>query len=204
MEGFLDYKRDSKGYIYAELYDCLVEGRSALEMMQKGLLQDASSKAFLSVKSAVSALVVKNLNEIVKSKDEREKYWYENVGYSAPTTGLIGISKVLKSLGIDVENVVRIALTLHRFSYNGLDPNFVDYRNPEEVVSDIKEVIEWLLNLKHYFDEFWDERLEKARKDLEELLKTRSADHSGGFDRVAGRPKLTPAECHGRGETRTS
>ncbi|MCG2907503.1 MAG: PaREP1 family protein [Sulfolobales archaeon] len=171
MEGFLDYKSDSKGYIYAKLYDCLVEGRLALEMMRKGLLQNASSKAFLSVKSAVSALVVKNLNEIVKLKDEREKYWYENVGYSAPTTGLIGISKDLKSLGIDAENVVRIALTLRRFSYNGFDPNFVDYRNPEEVVSDIKEVTEWLLNLKRYFDEFWDERLEKARKDLEELLK---------------------------------
>ena len=61
MEGFLDYKSDSKGYIYAKLYDCLVEGRLALEMMRKGLLQNASSKAFLSVKSAVSALVVKNL-----------------------------------------------------------------------------------------------------------------------------------------------
>jgi len=171
MEGYLDYKSDSKGYIYAKLYDCLVEGKLALEMTRKGLLQNASSKAFLSVKSAVSALVVKNLNEIIKLKDEREKYWYENVGHSAPTTGLIGISKDLKSLGIDAENVVRIALTLHRFSYNGFDPNFVDYRNSEEVVSDIKEVVEWLLNLKRYFDDLWDERLEKARKDLEELLK---------------------------------
>jgi Archaeal PaREP1/PaREP8 family. len=171
MEGFLDYKRDSKAYIYAKLYDCLVEGRLALEMIQKGLLQNASSKAFLSVKSAVSALVEKNLNEIVKLKDEKEKYWYENVGHLAPTMGLIGISKDLKNLGIDAENVVRTALTLHRFSYNGFDLNFVDYRNPEEVVSDIKEVVEWLLNLKRYFEEFWDERLEKARKDLEELLK---------------------------------
>ena len=171
MEGYLDYKSDSKGYIYGKLYDCLVEGKLALEMTQKGLLQNASSKAFSSVKSAVGALVVKNLNEIIKLKDEREKYWYENVGYSAPKTGLIGISKDLKSSGIDVENVVRIALTLRRFSYSGFDPNFVDYRNPEEVVSDIKEVVEWLLNLKRYFDDFWDERLEKARKDLEELLK---------------------------------
>jgi hypothetical protein len=67
--------------------------------------------------------------------------------------------------------VIRIALTLHKFSYNGFDPNFVDYRNSEEVISDIKEVIEWLLNLKYYFDDFWDEKLEKAKKDLEELLK---------------------------------
>jgi hypothetical protein len=169
MEGYLDYKNNSKGYIYAKLYDSLVEGKLALEMIQKGLLQNASSKAFLSVKSAISALVVKNLNEIIKLKNA--KYWYENVGYSAPTTGLIGISKDLKNLGIDAENVIRIALSLHKFSYNGFDPNFVDYRNSEEVISDIKEVIEWLLNLKYYFDDFWDEKLEKAKKELEELLK---------------------------------
>ena len=171
MEGYLDYKSNSKGYIYAKLYDSLVEGKLALEMLQKGLLQNASSKAFLSVKSAVSALVVKNLNEIIELKNEKEKYWYENVGYSAPTTGLIGISKDLKNLGIDAENVIRIALSLHKFSYNGFDPNFVDYRDSEEVISDIKEVIEWLLNLKYYFDDFWDEKLEKAKKELEELLK---------------------------------
>lgn len=41
--------------------------------------------------------------------------------YSAPTTGLIGISKDLKKLGIDVEAVVKTALPLHRFSYNGFD-----------------------------------------------------------------------------------
>jgi hypothetical protein len=133
MEGYLDYKSNSKGYIYAKLYDSLVEGKQALEMLQKGLLQNASSKAFLSVKSAVSALVVKNLNEIIKLKNE--KYWYENVGYSAPTKGLIGISKDLKNIGINAENVIRIALSLHKFSYNGFDPNFVDYRNSEELTS---------------------------------------------------------------------
>jgi Archaeal PaREP1/PaREP8 family. len=72
MEGYLDYKNNSKGYIYAKLYDSLVEGKLALEMLQKGLLQNASSKAFLSVKSAISALVVKNLNEIIKLKMRRK------------------------------------------------------------------------------------------------------------------------------------
>ncbi|AWR95607.1 hypothetical protein DFR85_14430 [Acidianus brierleyi] len=113
MEGYLDYKKDSKAYIYAKLYDSLVEGKLTLEMLERGLLQNASAKAFLSVKSAISALVVKNLNEIIKSKNEKEKYWYESVGYSAPITGLIGISKDLKKLGIDAENAVRIALSLH-------------------------------------------------------------------------------------------
>ena len=171
MEGYLDYKKNYKAYIYAKLYDSLIEGKLSIEMLQRGLLQNASAKAFLSVKSAISALVVKNLNDIIKSKSEKERYWYENVGYSAPTTGLIGISKDLKNLGIDVENVVRIALSLHKFSYNGFDPNFVDYRNEDEVIGDIKEVVEWLVTLDHYFKDFWDEKLEKARKELEEALK---------------------------------
>ena len=43
MQGYLDYKSNSS-YIYAKLYDSLVEGKQALEMIQKGLLQNASSK----------------------------------------------------------------------------------------------------------------------------------------------------------------
>ncbi|WP_243679652.1 hypothetical protein [Vulcanisaeta souniana] len=61
--------------------------------------------------------------------DERRRTWYEDAGYSAPTTGLIGISKDLKKLGIDVEAAVKTTLLLHRFSYNGFDPNLVDYRD---------------------------------------------------------------------------
>ncbi|BDC17641.1 hypothetical protein HS5_05310 [Acidianus sp. HS-5] len=67
--------------------------------------------------------------------------------------------------------MARIALSLHKFSYNGLDPNFVDYRNEDEVIGDIKEVAEWLVTLDRYFKDFWDEKLEKARKELEESLK---------------------------------
>lgn len=171
MEGYLDYKKDAKVFIYAKLYDSLVEGRLALEMLKRGTLQNAASEAFLAVKEAVSALVVKNMSKILAFKSGKEMSWYEDVGYSAPTTGLIGISKDLKRLSIDAELAVKTAMLLHAFSYNGFDPNFVKYKEEREVVDDIIEVIEWLASINRYFKEEWDERLERARKDLEEELK---------------------------------
>ena len=168
MEGLLDFKKDPKAYVYSKIYDSLVEGKLSLEMLERGLLQNASAKAFMSVKSAISALVVSNLDKILEGKDEKERYWYENVGYSAPTTGLIGISKDLRRINIDVEKIVRIALSLHKFSYNGFDPNFVDYRNEKEVEDDIIEVIEWVTSLDSYFA--FDEKLKKEKEEIEKLL----------------------------------
>lgn len=127
--GYLDYKRDPRAYVYAKVLDGLTEARLALEMLGRGMIQNASAKAFMSVKSIVSALVVKNFVKIIEGVDERRRAWYEDVGYSAPTTGLVGISKDLKRLGIEVEVIVKTALMLHRFSYNGFDPNLVDYKD---------------------------------------------------------------------------
>lgn len=78
------------------------------------MITNASSKAFIAVKAIISALVVKNFDNILKSKSEKEKDWYERVGYSAPTTG----SYDLEKLGYDVQLIVKTALLLHSFSYN--------------------------------------------------------------------------------------
>ncbi|BDR91861.1 PaREP1 family protein [Vulcanisaeta souniana] len=168
--GYLDYKRDPVAHVYAKVLDDLVEARLALEMLGRDLIQNASAKAFMSVKSIVSALVVKNFAKIIEGVDERRRTWYEDAGYSAPTTGLIGISKDLKKLGIDVEAAVKTTLLLHRFSYNGFDPNLVDYRDPDEVKDDIIEVISWALTIKELFRDIWDERLEQEEHELMKLL----------------------------------
>lgn len=81
---------------------------------------------------------------------------------------MIRIARDLRRIGIDVENVVRIALSLHRFSYNGFDPNFVNYSEPREVEGDVLEVVEWLLGLDRYFR--FDERLEREREEVKKLL----------------------------------
>ncbi len=166
----MDYRKDPGTYVYAKVLDGLTEARLALEMLGRGLVQNASARAFMSVRSIVSALIVKNFAKIIEGVDERRRAWYEDVGYSAPTTGLIGISKDLKKLGIDVEAVVKTALLLHRFSYNGFDLNLVDYRDLDEVKDDITEVVNWVLTIKELFLDVWDERLEREVGELRRLL----------------------------------
>ncbi len=52
------------------------------------------------------------------------------------------IARDLEALGLKgVEYVTRIALSLHRFAYNGFDPNFVEYIDVEEVESDVRRVV---------------------------------------------------------------
>jgi hypothetical protein len=158
---------DPKSYIYVKVMEGLMESKLALEMLRKGMITNASSKAFIAVRAIISALVVKNFDNILKSKSEKEKDWYERVGYSAPTTGLIGISYDLAKLGYDVQLIVKTALLLHSFSYNGFDPNFVNYKDKDEVEKDIIMVIEFIKNkVKKFFEDIWDEKLESRLKEI--------------------------------------
>jgi hypothetical protein len=168
--GYLDYKGNPRAYVYAKVLDGLTEAKLALEALSSGLLQNAAAKAFMSIKSIVSALIVSNFGKLVEVVDGRRRVWYESVGYSAPTTGLIGVSRDLGRIGIDVDKVVRIALSLHRFSYNGLDPNLVDYRDLDEVRDDIIEVIKWVTEVKGLFRDDWDEGLGRELEELRALL----------------------------------
>ena len=65
---------------------------------------------------------------------------------------------------------MKTGLLLHKFSYNGFDPNFVDYKEEGEIIDDILKVVRWLLGLDRYFKKGWDERLERARGELERMV----------------------------------
>ncbi len=142
MYEILDYKADPKSYVYVKVMESLMEAKLALEMLRKGMITNASSKAFIAVKAMVSALVVKNFDKILQLKSEKERDWYERVGYTAPTTGLMRVSYDLEKLGYDVQLIVKTSLILHSFSRNGFDPNFVNYKDKEEVERDILSVVE--------------------------------------------------------------
>ena len=88
------------------------------------------------------------------------------VGRSAQTTGLIGVSYDLEELGYDVQLAVKTALLLHSISYNGFDPNFVNYRDKGEVERDVVTVIQFIKSSKEYFEDIWDEKLERELKEL--------------------------------------
>jgi len=142
-EGFLDFKTNPTEYLRARLREAMVEADLAEEMLRRGLFQNAANKAFMALKALLSALVVKELSRL--PVDERRREWYMRVGYSAPTTGIIRIARDLEALGYSgVELMARIALMLHRFAYNGFDPNFVDYVDEEEVAQDIARVISFV------------------------------------------------------------
>ena len=140
MEGYLDFKNKPREYVEARLREAEVEAALAEEMLRRELYQNAANKAYMALKALISALVVQRLDEL--ARDERKREWYERVGYAAPTTGLLRIARDLEALGLkDLEYVTRIALSLHRFAYNGFDPNFVDYTDVDEVESDIRRVV---------------------------------------------------------------
>jgi flagellar motor component MotA len=132
-------------------------------------LNSAASKIFLAVKEIISALIVKNFDRFLQDKSEKEKEWYQRIGYSAPTTGIIGISYELERLGYNISLAVKTALFLHFFSYNVFDPNLINYRDKEDIKKDIIYIIDFIgSNIKKYFEDIMDEKLES---NLNELIK---------------------------------
>ena len=171
---YLDYKKDPKAFVRLKVYEGLIEGRLALEMLKAGLLREASIKAFQAVRAVTSAIIVKNFDRVVNLRGGKDKYWYETEGYTAPARGMVTISYDLLDLGVDAFHPIRTALTLEGFYRWGFDPDLSFYCREEDVVHDIREVLEWITTVDKYFKEEWDERLEKARKELrEELEKVR-------------------------------
>jgi Archaeal PaREP1/PaREP8 family. len=71
--GYLDYRSNPGAYVYARVLDGLVEAKLALEMLSRGLMQNAAAKAFVSVKSIVSALVVNNISKLIEGKPDMGK-----------------------------------------------------------------------------------------------------------------------------------
>ena len=112
--------------------------------------------------------MVNNLSKLLEGLGDRDRFWYENVGYSAPTTGLIRIARDLRRIGVDVENVVRIALSLHRFSYNDFDLTSLIMASLGMIRVMCWRLLSWLLSFNRYFR--FDERPERVRKEVRKLL----------------------------------
>ena len=46
----------------------------------------------------------------------------------------------------------------------------MDYKEEGEIIDDVLKVVRWLLGLDEYFKEEWDERLDRAREELERMV----------------------------------
>ena len=170
-EELVSPKIDRKAYVRARIVEAVDDIDIAVNLWLSGKTRNAAGKAFAAVKALLSALVTKHLDELAK-KDS----WYAKKGYTVPTHSMNGIALELAKLGYgnDVVVVTLLALQLHDYQYNGFDPDFSKYRTKEEVMQHLNMLADILTrDLKGWFSEYWDEKLETLYKialsDLEKL-----------------------------------
>jgi hypothetical protein len=145
-EGIVPQIKDLQNYVNFKLEEAIVELNLALELLQRGYTRNALQKAFIAWKAIVSVLVSINLEKMPKNEKERE--WYNKVGFLAPTTGLNGIARRLEEIGYkDIIGLNSLALKLHRYAYNGLYRGASDYVDKNDAIEDLKVLIRKITEL---------------------------------------------------------
>ncbi|MFP3074851.1 MAG: PaREP1 family protein [Caldivirga sp.] len=87
-----------------------------------------------------------NFNKIIERKRregrEDEVKWYLRIGYTAPTTGLVSVSRDLEDLGYrGIVNLTTAMLGVHRYAYNGLDRDVSPFGSRREAIISLKELM---------------------------------------------------------------
>ena len=135
------FLKDPKKYSELRLLEAIEELYLGVKMLKEGYSRNAANKLFLSWKALLSSLVTSNFDKVVGKKlregKVEEAEWYRKVGYSAPTTGLVGISKDLEELGYNGLIALTTAmLGVHK--YNGLDPDMGPFPSRREALTAIR------------------------------------------------------------------
>lgn len=134
--------RDLELYKSARLKEALVEAKLALEFLRDGLVRNAAGKAFQAWKAHLGALAAKHRPAIAEAYpgSRRIRAGEEEVVIDeadivialVPTSAMLKIATlVAEKEGPDVVKNTMLALQLHRYQYNGPDP--------EGVLSDIPD-----------------------------------------------------------------
>ncbi len=168
-------EKHKEGYVKIRVIESLQELSLALKFLKEDLSKNSASKAFMSWKALLSALVVINLEKMPRY--EKERKWYYRTGFLAPATSLKRISQRLDELGYKVIYPTAIALQLRRYALNGLYKEASDYANRNEAMKDVIHLSKEIFNLvKTLFKEYWDNEIEEhyrlARKELPNLQGT--------------------------------
>ena len=166
-------KPSTEGYVSARLLEALVEGRLALEFLERGLVRNAAGKAFQAWRALLAALLrleLEKLKAVVKTEEERR--WLESTAVPRVPTGRIkALSQMLEEVGHGgISFGTDKALDLHDYQYHGPDPDMAlsKYRNREEAARDVvlllKELARRVEALRQRVQ--WSEELERALKAL--------------------------------------
>jgi len=153
--------RDTIEYIKLRLEEAIQEAELAIKFLDQGLYRNASGKAFQAWKALMSAaaaknreLIAKHYTGVVKDRTGRIRSRADLIIALMPTTRLREVASILVEVyGREILHLTDIAINIHEFQYNGLDPEGIvsRYTNLNDVEKDIKylteKIIEWVRRL---------------------------------------------------------
>ena len=152
---------DTSQYIKLRLEEAVQEAELALKFLDQGLHRNASGKVFQAWKAMISAAAAKNreliarhYTGVVKDRTGRVRSRADIIIALMPTIRLREVASMLEEVyGRELIHLTDIALNLHEFQYNGLDPEGIvsRYTNLNDVEKDVKylaeKTIEWVKRL---------------------------------------------------------
>jgi hypothetical protein len=153
--------RDTIEYIKLRLEEAIQEAELAIKFLDQGLYRNASGKVFQAWKALMSAaaaknreLIAKHYTGVVKDRTGRIRSRADLIIALMPTTRLREVASILVEVyGREILHLTDIAINIHEFQYNGLDPEGIvsRYTNLNDVEKDIKylteKIIEWVRRL---------------------------------------------------------
>ena len=144
--------RGTSQYIRLRLDEALREAELALKFLEEGLHRNAAGKAFQAWKALLAAAAARHKEAVarryagaVRDKTGRLRSRADMVIALMPTTRMREVASALEeAYGKELIHLTDIALNLHEFRYNGLDPEGVvsRYTNLEDVERDVKYLAE--------------------------------------------------------------
>jgi len=144
--------RGTSQYIRLRLDEALREAELALKFLEEGLHRNAAGKAFQAWKALLAAAAARHKEAVarryagaVRDKTGRLRSRADMVIALMPTTRMREVASALEeAYGKELTHLTDIALNLHEFRYNGLDPEGVvsRYTNLEDVERDVKYLAE--------------------------------------------------------------
>jgi hypothetical protein len=145
-------------YVKIRLEEALWEAELALKFLEQGLHRNAAGKAFQAWKALLAAAAAQHREAIarryagaVRDKTGRLRSRADVVIALMPTTKMREVASALGEVyGRELIHLTDIALNLHEFQFNGLDPEGVvsRYTNLVDVEKDVKylaeKIVEWV------------------------------------------------------------
>ena len=152
-------------YVEARVIEALDDLYLALLLWKEGRTRNAAGKAFTAVKALISALVVVNEERLAKlAKDEKQREWIRKRAHTVPTHSMYKLAQALSDVGVNLVDLVNVALNLHDYQYNGFEPDFSRYTDKESVLKDLLRLVR---ETKDAIDKYFPQY---ALKDLEQKV----------------------------------